>query len=75
MTALPVPTRDAHHPPTLVDRAARALARARNAELLDTPGTDFTISGCLDAPMLERSVATLTRGRDALNSIPEASHA
>ena len=30
---------------------------------------------CLDAPMLERSVAKMTRGRDALNTILEAARA
>ena len=47
----------------------------RIAELLDTHGADFIISGCLDAAMLERSVANMTRGRDALNIILEAAHA
>ena len=47
----------------------------RIAELLETHGADFIISGCLDAAMLERSVANMTRGRDALNIILEAAHA
>ena len=40
----------------------------RIADYLDAHGADFILSGCLDAPMLERSVAKMTRGRDALNT-------
>ena len=44
----------------------------RIADYLDAHGAAFILSGCLDAPMLERSVAKMTRGRDALNTILEA---
>ncbi|MDA1308602.1 MAG: hypothetical protein O2985_03245 [Proteobacteria bacterium] len=47
----------------------------RIVELLDAHGAEFILSGCLDAPMLERSVVKMTRGRDALNTILEATHA
>ena len=47
----------------------------RIADYLDAHGADFILSGCLDAPMLERSVAKMTRGRDALNTILEAARA
>ena len=47
----------------------------RIADYLDAHGAEFILSGCLDAPMLERSVAKMTRGRDALNTILEAAHA
>lgn len=47
----------------------------RIADYLDVHGADFILSGCLDAPMLERSVAKMTRGRDALNTILEAARA
>ena len=46
----------------------------RIADYLDAHGAAFILSGCLDAPMLERSVAKMTRGRDALNTILEAAH-
>ena len=47
----------------------------RIADYLDAHGPAFILSGCLDAPMLERSVVKMTRGRDALNAILEAAHA
>ena len=47
----------------------------RIADYLDAHGAAFILSGCLDAPMLERSVAKMTRGRDALNAILEAARA
>jgi hypothetical protein len=47
----------------------------RIADYLDAHGAGFILSGCLDAPMLERSVAKMTRGRDALNTILEAARA
>ena len=47
----------------------------RIADYLDAHGAKFILSGCLDAPMLERSVAKMTRGRDALTTILEAAHA
>lgn len=47
----------------------------RIADLLDVHGAGFILSGCLDTPMLERSVAKMARGRDALNTILEAANA
>lgn len=47
----------------------------RIADYLDAHGAEFILSGCLDAPMLERSVAKMTRGRDALNTILETARA
>ena len=47
----------------------------RIADYVDTHGAQFILSGCLDAPMLERSVAKMKRGRDALNTILEAARA
>jgi len=47
----------------------------RIADYLDAHGAKFILSGCLDAPMLERSIAKMTRGRDALNTILEAARA
>jgi hypothetical protein len=47
----------------------------RIADYVDTHGAKFILSGCLDAPMLERSVAKMTRGRGALNTILEAARA
>jgi len=47
----------------------------RIADYLDAHGAEFILSGCLDAPMLERSIGHMTRGRDALNTILEAARA
>ncbi|MFN4204749.1 MAG: hypothetical protein ACK4HG_00045 [Agrobacterium albertimagni] len=47
----------------------------RIADYLDAHGAEFILSGCLDAPMLERSIAKMTRGRDALNTILETARA
>lgn len=47
----------------------------RIADYLEAHGAQFILSGCLDAPMLERSIAKMTRGRDALNTILEAARA
>ena len=47
----------------------------RIADYLDAHGAAFILSGCLDAPMLERSIAKMTRGRDAVTTILEAARA
>ena len=50
-------------------------ACARIAELFDTHGAAVIVSGCLDRPMLERSIAKMARARDVLTLILEAAHA
>lgn len=50
-------------------------ACVRIAELFDAHGADVIVSGCLDRPMLERSIAKMARAREVLTLILEAAHA
>jgi hypothetical protein len=50
-------------------------ACVRIAELFDAHGADVVVSGCLDRPMLENSIAKMARARDVLTQILEVAHA
>ena len=45
------------------------------AEAFDTHGADFILSGCLTPVMRESSIERMTRGREVLSLLLEASHA
>jgi len=47
----------------------------RIAEHLDAHGVEFILSGYVDRPMLERSIAKMHRGRDVLTTLLEAANA
>ncbi len=65
------------HEPNLAFDASAGIdgCCVRITDYLEAHGARFILSGCLDAPMLESSVAKMTRGRDALNTILEAATA
>jgi len=47
----------------------------RIAEHVDAHGVEFILSGYVDRPMLERSIAKMHRGRDVLTTLMEAANA
>jgi len=47
----------------------------RIAEQFDAHGAEFILSGYVDRPMLERSIAKMHRGRDVLTTLMEAANA
>ena len=47
----------------------------RIAEQFDAHGAEFILSGYVDRPMLERSIAKMHRGRDVLTTLLEATNA
>lgn len=55
--------------------AAIDSCSTRITEILNTHGADFILSGCLDTPMLARSITKMTNGRNSLTTILEAAHA
>jgi hypothetical protein len=66
-----------HHKPNPAFDAVAAIdgCCTRIVDQFDAHGSEFILSGCVDQPMLERSIAKMIRGRDVLNILMEAANA